>query len=406
MRKRLTSKQLYTVFAIVMVIVMAVGGSGLLMPAEDTADPLDASAADTLRPPTFTPPVGTPQVALDVPYLHPSGYFEIAPPGGWEHSEVSEENVFSASWVSPVLSSVVHAFILKYDAPVTEDQFISHVESEFATGFSYYDSYTVLARDYDSDPITVDFSVSLGGQDFAARQWAGKEDELIWVLRVVAPANHPALLAYLEQNVLPSYRVFTVPRSAPIGWQTYTDAAQGYSFQHPAAWANHGTGQDGVRRFVDSATRWQSEMAIAVRPQATVSAGDDARAWLASLIPDAQVSSVKAVARPRGEGYLVSFSYPSDEGERRRGLLLLLNANDAVYEVDLRLPPGADDPLNQEARRRTDEAISVLETFTALAVGTPTAPPDDEPPATEESSPEPTRETPLMPPVEETERAP
>ncbi|GAB4450691.1 MAG: hypothetical protein Kow00120_21020 [Anaerolineae bacterium] len=360
MRIRLTSRQMYTIFAILMVVVMAIGGSGLIF-APGSPDPGEAP-----RQPTFAPPEGTPDVPLGAVYRHPSGYFEITPPLGWALDEVNEAGVASAGWVSGGLRAVVHAFVLLYDAPVTGDEFLDRVQTEFSQGFSNYDAYTVVARDPDSDPMTIDFDVELDGEAYIAREWASPRENLIWVLRVVVPASYPALLAYLEEAVLPTYRVFPDAVPVPSDWEAYTDETRWYTFKRPAGWANLGTGGDGARRFADALTNWQAEMAVLVQPGTTVRTEDGARAWLEALEPEAEASSVAPAERRLGEGYLVSFSYPGSDGESRRGLLLLINANDAVYRVDLRLPRGADDPLNEAAQQRAQEAIEVLNTFTPL----------------------------------------
>ncbi len=373
MRIHLTSRQVYAAVAIVMVLTMAVFGSGLLSPPDQPINSPDSSGEDQAQParPTFAPPEGTPQVSLGPTYLHPSAYFEIIPPVGWMLDELNEVNVASASWVNSAQGAVLHAFVLPYEQPVTRDELINRVDGEFATGFGNFDSYTVVNRNYDGDPLVVDFSVSLDGQNYIAREWASALENVIWVLRVVVPENYTALLAYLEQNVLPTYRVFADARPAPADWESYTDQERWYTFRHPPGWANLGTGRDGARRFGDSATGWQAEMAILVQPGTAVRAAEGARAWLKALEPGAEISTVETAERAHGAaGYVVSFAYPVENGNRR-GLLLLLNANDAVYRVDLRLPPGADDPLNTEAQKRADEAIRALDTFRPLPASGP-----------------------------------
>lgn len=363
MHRRVTSRQVYVFFALVMVIIMAVGGSGLL---EAPSGPSSSQGQAA----TAAPPDNAAQVPLGATYQHPSGYFEITPPLGWLFEEKTEGTVASASWVGSAQGAVLHAFTIQSGEPVTREQLIRQVESEFPGGFKNYTAYTVTRQNYDSDPITVDFALSLGDRNFVSREWAGAEENLVWVLRAVAPDNNPGLLTYFEENILPTYRVFADALPVPVDWEVYTNPERAYTFRHPAAWADHGTGQDGARRFVDAQAGWQVEMAVLVQPETSVRTGERARAWLEAMEPEAEVSSVVTATRRHGDGYLVSFEYPAGQG-RRRGLLLLLNANGAVYRVDLRLPPGADDPLNDEAQRRAQQAIQVLDTFSPLPASGP-----------------------------------
>jgi hypothetical protein len=378
MRKRITTRQLYAIVAFVMVVVMAVGGSGLLLPDDGSGDESpeppessDAGLASTFPP----PPSGTPQVRLGPAYFHPSGYFEIAPPLGWTLNEATEGGVASASWIGSAERAVVHAFTRRFGAPLTHDQLVGYIEDEFGTGFNNYDDHTVLARDYGSDPVTVDFSVSLEGLNFTSREWAGSEENIAWVLRIVVPGNYPELLDRLGELILPTYRVYPDAGAVPVDWEAYSDQERSYAFRHPPGWARLGTGADGALRFADSETRWQTEMAVLVQPDASIRSEEAARAWLEALQPDAQLASITTTERSLGEGYVVSFSYPAAEGQTGRGVLLLLNANDAVYRVDMRLPLGAGDPLKEEAQQLAQQALEVLDSFTPLQAEGPIPPP-------------------------------
>ncbi len=359
-RQAKRTRTVYIALAVVVVVGMATVG---LLPLINP----DAGASPTSTFPT--PPPGTPSVPLaPAPYVHETGYFQINPPEGWRLTDSTTGEVVSASWVGQ--QSVVHAFVRIFDAPLVRDELIEYVQTEFGGGFGNYDDYTVVNQNYDEEPLRIDFEVALQEQGYLAREWAGAEENLAWVLRIVVPDNYPALLGYLGERVLPTYHIYPDAVPQPPDWQTFTDRERGYTFKHPPDWANHGTGSDGARRFVDAPIDWQAEMAVRVQPEASLDSEGDAEAWLEAIEPGAKVRSVAPASRVLGEGYLISFTYPED----RRGVLLLLNANEAVYSAALYLPPGSDDPLDEEAQARAEEALRVLEGFMPIQVedGIPT----------------------------------
>jgi hypothetical protein len=311
-------------------------------------------------------------VELGALYVHPSGLFEIIQPQDWEIASEDDEPA-SANWNGP--SSVMHAFASRQSEPVNHDQLAAFVQDEFVNGLSSYDDYTVISRDYGSDPVVVDFEAVFEGVNYTVREWAGAEDDLIWVLRVVVPASNLAQLDFFGENILPTFRVYPGAVSVSSGWVTYRDDALGYLFQHPPEWVSHGT-IDGARRFVDAEVEWQIEMDIAVLSGAAVASEEDAEAILDDMVPGAVVSGVES--SPHGlDGYSASFAYPAVSDTARRGVLLVLNANDALYRVELRLPPGADDPVNAEAQARAQTALQVLDTFTPLLLDAPISAPEE-----------------------------
>ncbi|MBN1287829.1 MAG: hypothetical protein JXB47_20690 [Anaerolineae bacterium] len=199
MRKQQKQKMLrwvYTGFAIMMVVLMACAGLTPLLGG-------DTSEATPSFP---TPAPGTPasDVELGLPFTHPSGAFEITPPRDWAQHDASAEAIYGSAWISNELLAVVHTFTTRVAQP---DDWLNFVQSEYPAGFSEYEDYTVAGVDYESDPITIDFLARLEGLDYLAREWAGVDEDVVWVLRIVTPANYPALLDYLGETILPTFKV-------------------------------------------------------------------------------------------------------------------------------------------------------------------------------------------------------
>lgn len=358
------TRWLYAGFAAVMVLLMGCAG---LMPT--LSQLLDNNPSGTTTPVFPTPAPGTPStdVQFDAPFVHPSGYFEIIPPSGWTLRDASAEDIQGSAWIGNELLAVVHTFVKHTGQPGDREAWVNFVKSEFPSGFGNYEDYMVTEADYEGETITINFSARFEGLEYIAREWSGMQEDVVWVVRIVTPANYPALLDYLGEHILPTLKVYPDAVPVPEGWVDYTDYDLGYGFKHPEGWANRGTGADGVHRFVDSDIGAEVGMGILVQPGESVTTETEAEERLMAIEPDAKVTSVRPATRSLGEGYVVSFTYPYDE-IMRRGMLLLLNANDAVYRVDMRLPVGLGDPLDEEAAARADIALKVFDSFTALRI--------------------------------------
>ncbi len=196
----------YAAFALLMVLVIALAGIEQTLRRDDT--PAKPEFEFPEQPPEFPdPPEGTPDLPFDALFTHPSGYFAIMPPLGWKYQEASADDIFGAAWIDTSQQGVVHAFVKQFDDTVDKDQFLEFIEREYPSGFHKYEDYMVTSRDYDSTPAILEFEVVFDGLTYKAREWAGFDQNLVWVLRILVPENYPALLDYLGTHVLPSYEV-------------------------------------------------------------------------------------------------------------------------------------------------------------------------------------------------------
>jgi hypothetical protein len=169
----------------------------------------------TLTPlPTYTPtpfltfvppPEGTPQVSFGPLYTHPDGGFEIRPPAEWTISEGHD----SAAWINGGLHAIAHAFLARFEEGRLLNRFevLLYVYDSLDEGYANFDSYTLTGFDTACYPMTMDFDVYDEGFAYISRQWFGYEGNVIWCLRIIVPANYPALLEYLGDNMLPTYHV-------------------------------------------------------------------------------------------------------------------------------------------------------------------------------------------------------
>ncbi len=153
------------------------------------------------------PPAALEGIALES-YVHPSGAFELKRPAGWEQFELDGEGVFSTAWVSEEAGVVVHIFTVRFEDAPDYGDVIAYIEGEYKSGFVNYQSYNVIARNYDHTPIIVDIElVGTNGADYIVRQWSASEANALWVLRIVAPAGQEDFLLSLGARILPTLRV-------------------------------------------------------------------------------------------------------------------------------------------------------------------------------------------------------
>ena len=204
--------------------------SPVLMPT-----PVAVMSSPTMPGPTLTPSPtaimptvagqGTPTpVSASTLYRHPSGYFEIVPPSGWEFSESTEENLYSAYWLNQDEPAVVHAFVMRFDAPITFEAAIAHIRDEYASGLANYEAYEVIEEKL-GDPVIVDFALSYGGANLRAREWVTLAGNLLGFLRIVVPEARANQLDELGIPILSTYRFYPDAAGVTPGETTATPVA-------------------------------------------------------------------------------------------------------------------------------------------------------------------------------------
>ncbi|MBN1285224.1 MAG: protein kinase [Anaerolineae bacterium] len=171
--------------------------------------------------PTFaaqTGVVAAPPITIQPgePYTHPSGVFDITPPAGWAHEAQMDGDRIRVIWSNWDPDAAVSVDVFPLDTPLSRDELAARTSDGLEQLYSAFDGYTILASDYESDPIRLDLRLDQGEQQFAARVWAGAQGNVAWVLSALVPGEYPALLDELEALVLPAFRVHpeTALRSA------------------------------------------------------------------------------------------------------------------------------------------------------------------------------------------------
>jgi hypothetical protein len=322
------------------------------------------ATASTPAPAVFpTPNPNGPDVTLEAAYVHPSGIFYIAQPQGFVPTPTTQSNIASVSMVDTARYSVVHAYVQQYTAP--QDITALDVEnspSVLAASWVQYDNWVETGRTQEEDRLVIDFDLALGQNDYLGRHitWPAPEDSTwVYVLRLVVPANYPALLDALETLIIPSYHLLADSLSVPLEWGAVIDPSAGYTIRYPETWTFLDGGTGRITTLTGEGTLTLSGgMEPVVDEEA-------ARAWVLASRSEAEIVAVEPIERPYGAGYAVAYGFADSDGEPQSGLVLLLNgAGDRLVTANLRLPTGGVNLLADAGEHADLQAM--LATFDVL----------------------------------------
>ncbi len=378
MSKWFTTQRISAVLGLLMVITVAVG---MILPGvQATIDSRQSATVSTLATPTValvtfpTPAPGTPVVDMAGVYTHPNAVFQLLQPQGWSPMPELQDTVASVSMVNSPLYSVIHAYAQKYtfaqDASTLDAAYDANT---LAASWAEYDSWQQTARDQVEGRLVIDFTLTLGGQTYLARQlaWASPDDN-IWalVLRLVVPGNNPALLERLQSLLVPSLRLLSDSLSAPLNWPAYLDGVWNLVLKYPESWSvtDGGPGRTATLSDPDG----QIVLTLSSEAESVIADADAARAWIERVRPGAEILDVQPVERAYGAGFAVAYLYSDSDGEPRSGLAILLNGpGDRLATAILRLNEGHLNLLDPAVSAAYPEALQAMQTF-ALLPGTGT----------------------------------
>ena len=175
-----------------------------------------------------------------------------------------------------------------------------------------------------------------------------------------SPENAIDALRYLVDNVTESVKANSTYASLPLNWKAYFDQQDTHIIRYPADWtlADSAPGRPTSIEGNDATLRVETEA------DAAVSSEDDARNWVEQLRAGANILSVEPVSRDGNEGYAVSYSYRTVDGDPQSGLAVLLNGQDnKLHVANLRFS-AADVDLNaDELDEQYSDLASVMATF-------------------------------------------
>lgn len=308
--------------------------------------------------PTFPPPPSDlTAIRFDQYYLHPSGIFAIAQPEGWTASEPNRgAAIAQVNLINNATLAVVDSYIEDPTTTITADQLSDHFsESVINTSWANFTSWTESSRRLENERLTIDFTVTLQGRTYVARQQAWTDGDWIYVVRVLVPENATEMLRYLLENFVTSLRPLTIFQGTPMNWSAHYDPNASNIIRFPQEWA-----------VTDSApgrpTSITSNDGILLRVEARAGAAvaDEAAAtaYVEGTRSGVTVTSVVPVERELGQGFSVAYGYTNVDGDPESGLAVLLNSGDTLHIANLIFPTGGVDLNTISARVDTAPASS------------------------------------------------
>ncbi|MEP7294354.1 MAG: hypothetical protein ABI835_21370, partial [Chloroflexota bacterium] len=343
--------------------------AGVFLPLmrQNAATVQDAPPATATVLPTFPPPpADLTTITFDKLYLHPSGIFAIGQPDGWTASEPNRgASIAQVNLINNASLAVVDSYVEDSATPITPEQLSDHFsESAINSSWSNFTSWTESSRRLENDKLVIDFTVTLQGRTYVARQRAWTDGDWIYVVRVLVPENATDLLRYLLDNFVASLHPFTVFKGTPLNWSAYYDPNASHIIRYPQEWA-----------VTDSApgrpTSISSTDGILLRVEARngMSVADEAAAtaFVEATRSGVSVTSVLPVERGLASGFSVAYSYTTVDGSQDSGLVILLNGADGALHVANLLFPTSGIDLNSLSSSTSAEATAEVSSAAAYA---------------------------------------
>lgn len=357
------------IVGIVLAVVMIASVILPLFPQAQVAPqitPTD-SPAPTLPPPVtdFT------TISFEERYLHPSGLFTVAQPTGFDSVTPSNNGeLVQVNMNNSETQSVIEAIL---DVPATPyeslDGLNARLNNEFLeNSWRRYTAWTETGRrvDTENQQIVLDFELRLGQQTFLARQIARLTETGATMVRVVAPENARDYLLHLLDQTLPTVERIPAFVNSPTGFTSYLSASEGFIVRYPSTWFIS-DGEEGRPVTIEGDN---SVLRVESRAEAAAADAAAAEAYVKSIRPNAEVTTVTEVERNGLTGWSVSYTETTLDGAGSSGLALLLNAEDGrLYAANLRIPQAAVDlnNLEEEQRQIYSVPLAILDSFTATA---------------------------------------
>ncbi len=362
-----TAKRASIYLGIFMAVVMVAGAIVPLF-TRNTAATTDTTAPTATVLPTFPPPPADfSTIKFDKVYLHPSGIFSIGQPDGWNASQPNKgTTIAQVNLVNNTMLSVVDSYVEASDTPITADQLSDHFsQSVIAASWSNFTTFTESERRMQNDRLVIDFTVTLSGRTYVARQVAWTDGTWIYVVRVLVPENATDFLRYLLDNFVQSLQPQTEFKGTPFNWDAYYDPDANHIIRYPSDW-----------QITDSAPGRPTSITapdgtlLRVEARANITIADEAaaRSFVEGERSRISVVSVQPVQRDLGQGFSVAYSYTTVDGSTESGLSVLLNAPDGKLHIANLLFPESGVDLNSISQNTAAPEATAEATSAASAV--------------------------------------
>ncbi len=314
---------------------------------------------DTVIPTFPLPPADMSTISFDKVYLHPSGIFTIGQPDGFNASPPNKgATIAQVNLVNNDMFSVVDAYVEA--VPITSDQLSDHFNhAAISASWTNFNTWVESSRQTQGDRLVIDFTVTLSGRTYVARQIAWTDDEWIYTVRVLVPENATDLLRYLLDHFVQTLQAQTEFKGTPFDWNGYYDPDASHIIRYPSTW----TVTDSAPGRPTSISSPEGSTVLRVESRANTSVADAAAAsaFVQNERSGNTVMTVQPVTRDQGQGFSVSYSYTTVDGSQESGLAVLLNGPDgALHVADLRFSASNID-LNQAMVNPTATAEATAE---------------------------------------------
>ncbi|MGB7340516.1 MAG: hypothetical protein WBC91_16580 [Phototrophicaceae bacterium] len=354
--------------------------AGLVSPlllSQQNLNPAQTRPTNTPRPTQPAPPdVST--INFDQTYLHPSGLFTAAIPTNYLLS--NEFNSSSEAQVTMENSAALSVLEIRVIRPTLEASLDSpqNLGEIFNTewlrsSWSRYSSWSEDARRVEGEQLVIDFSLTRGGQDYAARQVAFTDGTWIYMIRVVAPSNASEVIQYVLENEVASFQPVERFVGSPLEWNGYFDDTSDHLVRFPGDWQ--------VVDAVDGAPASIAGPNAQLRIEtidASIDTAEAAEAYVAGLRSNITVLSSEAVELDGNAGFRVAYTQSTVDGATQSGVVQFITVGDTTHVINVLLTDVADTDFNtvdveaEGANLAIVDALSVLNTFSlfpALELG-------------------------------------
>ncbi|GAB4545366.1 MAG: hypothetical protein OHK0023_03560 [Anaerolineae bacterium] len=337
-------------------------------------------------------PAGGTAVNQNGTYFHPSGAFSAPRLIGWELPAETEnsapeemlmpvgESLVSragATFINSAAESVAHLFV---EQDPRREQETTAALTDYYTPARIQEAYNLynggsqeLNRGLQGDWFVVNTAMQHEGRRYLGRQISRIEGTWLMVARLVVPDNNPQLLDRLQGIYQDQYRLWRSSLAAPLDWTTLVDDSAGYIIRYPRLW----TQEDGARGapYTISGDMGAFRYRLVTRrvdtnaPQTEA----EARTWVETAFPRAQIQSVRPEERERATGFTLSFLASDADGNQRSSVITLLDApRGGVVTALLQIQSSGRDLLKAEAD--LGDLTLLLRTFNVVDVPLPPTP--------------------------------
>ncbi len=323
------------------------------------------------------PPDPNPALGGEPPYVHSSGYFQTFMPAGSDWVSYEDPASQDDSFVSVVIQSgqrlaVIHNYIRR-GVEIESGESLSSTyltDAHFADAWIDYDRWTETGRVVEDNAVVTSFELVSGGNEYLGRDITRLGDDgWLYVTRLVVPANNPGLLDTLEGYVRPAFFGYPQLQALPRRWPAYADPEYGFVFKAPEGWQRVAGDVGRPATFSPTSDPDSALVRVWAEPERTLDGAGDVEAWLAELVPSAEVIGTDPLQQGQAQGFQVAYQFRDPDGDPRSGLLVALRrpdgsvqaANLQVRQAEVNLLEGAAlDGLLADARRAVVEGFIPL----------------------------------------------